>query len=109
MNMKKFLTVFILGLVVFAVSCSDESSFKKAVGGNTYNVDGVTVTFSADGSTASGSISGDGTTVTYSFTFVSAESSTKATYSYTARDSSSGETYSSTVVFTVSGSTLTAS
>ncbi len=105
--LKKFLTILSLSLLVFVVSCSDESSFKKAVGGNTYTVEGRNITFSADGSTASSSYTDeDGDTENVSFTFVSAESSTKATYSYTA--TMTGEApESGTVVFTVNGSSLT--
>ncbi len=105
MNMKKFLTVLVLGLVVFAVSCSDESSFKKAVGGNTYNVDGMSITFSSDGSTGTTSVDG---ILAYTLSFVSAESSTKATYTFSYNDPDAGYV-TSTVIFTISGSTLTVS
>ncbi len=75
MNMKKFFAVLVLGLAVFAISCSNEDMFKMTVGGNTYtDSDGYKWTFSADGS----SVSSSGV----SASFVSASSATSATYSY---------------------------
>ncbi len=77
--MKKFLTILMLGLVVFAVSCSAEDSFKNQVKGKTITLmyygqpTGVSVIFSADGS--SFTLGGY-----YTFNFVSATDSNNATY-----------------------------
>ncbi len=97
--MKKLSLIFVLGLVIFAISCSQstENAFLAKVAGKTATITGETssLVFSADGKNF--------TWYSTTYSFMSADSESSATY--TGYDSNYGYGTLTTTI-SVNGSTL---